>query len=255
MRASLLPRGAKLVGAIRGHGDLTIAGEVEGPIELDGQLTIEREAIVRGDVRVRSVVVRGELVGAVHAETSIRLEAGARVIGDARAERVSAAEGALLRGRIRMSGGDRMRRTAGGTITAPFTSSGNVASPSPTLAGGFRVAIEEPNRDVDFERRTLAGWPAKSEAVRTDRDAELSRSAGVPVLASEPKPGPAPDSVPPTEPSTDHAIDLRATASRVAVPRPAPAKPKPPPPFVPALGRVKSKGRDQGAEPSRGGRA
>ena len=133
MRTSRLPHGAHFDGRIRGQGDLIIAGEVDGPIEIDGQLTIEATGVVRGDIRARSIAIAGQVEGNAHAIELIRLEPGAKMIGDARAERVSAGTGALLRGRIRTSTeraqNERMRRTSGGTLLAPFSSSGGIAAP------------------------------------------------------------------------------------------------------------------------------
>ena len=137
MQGSRLPRGVVLEGSVRGQGDSWIAGEIQGPVEIDGQLVIEPTGVVRGEVRARSIAIAGVLEGNATAIELVRLEPGARMVGDARAERVSAAAGALLRGRIR-TGQDRaqqerMRRTTGGTLLAPFSSSGSVRAPSFTL--------------------------------------------------------------------------------------------------------------------------
>ena len=137
MRTSSIPAGAIVEGSIRGAGDLVVRGTVEGPITLDGTLTIDVAALVRGEVRARAIVVRGTLEGTAHASEVVRLEAGARLFGDVFAERISAASGALVRGRVRMAGAERLRRTVGGTIEAPFSSAGMIeapaVAPSPTI--------------------------------------------------------------------------------------------------------------------------
>ena len=171
MRTSRLPHGAHFDGRIRGQGDLIIAGEVDGPIEIDGQLTIEATGVVRGDLRARSIAIAGQVEGNAHAIELIRLEPGAKMIGDARAERVSAGTGALLRGRIRTSTeraqNERMRRTSGGTLLAPFSSSGGIAAPilndSPlrmaTLPGYFvpvEVEALKPERAVEHAPERIA---------------------------------------------------------------------------------------------------
>ena len=126
MRTSSIPAGAIVEGSIRGAGDLIVRGTVEGPITLDGTLTIDVAAIVRGEVRARSIVVRGTLEGPAHATELVRLEPGARLLGDVHAERISAASGALVRGRVRMAGAERLKRTVGGTLQAPFSSAGSL---------------------------------------------------------------------------------------------------------------------------------
>ncbi|MDQ3030942.1 MAG: polymer-forming cytoskeletal protein, partial [Myxococcota bacterium] len=117
-RGSVLPQGMTLAGEIRGQGDLVIAGTVEGPIAIDGHLTIEPTGSVRGEVKSRALVLRGTLVGHAIADETIRLEAGARMVGDARAERVAVVEGALLRGRITMTGAQPSRRSSAGQLAA-----------------------------------------------------------------------------------------------------------------------------------------
>lgn len=213
---SRLPRGVVLVGSVRGQGDLHVAGEVEGPIEIDGQLVIEAEGRVRGDVRARSVIVHGRLEGHATAVELVRLEAGARMVGDARADRVSAAAGAQLRGRVRTSQErahfERMRRTTGGTLLAPFSSSGALLAPSssgtassplePTVAAVAPSESTPPNIDrapIDEQaaaqpgpgRRRRARRDTSSEfaleaAVRDDEDAHMARRPAAPT--DEPPP-------------------------------------------------------------------
>lgn len=103
-RTSVLPAGLTLRGSIEGKGDLVVAGTVVGPIELDGDLLIELDGAVRGDVRVHGLTVRGLLTGDATAKSSIRVESSATVVGDALAPRVNIVEGAKIRGRVRMTG-------------------------------------------------------------------------------------------------------------------------------------------------------
>ncbi|MFN9813947.1 MAG: polymer-forming cytoskeletal protein [Deltaproteobacteria bacterium] len=221
---SRLPRGVVLEGTIRGQGDLRVAGEVEGPIEIDGHLMIEAGGAVRGEVRARVVTIAGVLEGNATAAELVRLEAGARMTGDARAERVSAAQGALLRGRVRTSQEraqlERMRRTTGGTLLAPFSSSGALAAPLPAPAETStppRPAPEAP-RAIDPVQAEVAVAHLAREAVIDARDPAL-----VAAQAS--------------------ALALRA-ASRQGADELAPARSdRPPPPVIPSIGRRRAKRR------------
>ncbi len=137
-RGSVLPEGMAFTGEIRGQGDLIVAGSIEGPIAIDGHLTIEASGSVRGEVKARAMVLRGTLVGPAIADEIIRLEPGARMVGDARAERVSVVEGAMLRGRITMTGAQPSRRSTAGHIEAPLMSAsspGTLRSPAPVFSG------------------------------------------------------------------------------------------------------------------------
>jgi cytoskeletal protein CcmA (bactofilin family) len=100
----VLPAGLTLTGSIEGKSDLVVAGTVEGPVELEGDLVIEVGGAIHGDVRVHALTVRGVLTGDAFATTSIRVEPSAILVGDAAAPRVNVVEGAKIRGRVRMTG-------------------------------------------------------------------------------------------------------------------------------------------------------
>lgn len=226
---SKLPRGVTLVGSIRGQGDLRIAGEVEGPIEIDGLLVIEPSGVVRGEIRARSITVAGQLEGNATAVELVRLEPGAKMVGDARAERVSAAAGALLRGRIRTSQEraqlERMRRTTGGTLLAPYSSSGMLAAPgtspgvvrAPSSAGSVASVVRE---DAPApRRRDTEPLPPLADVVRDELGVDPVR-----VRSEEIAPEPAENEAPASQASD--------------------AEDRPPPPVMPSLGRRRASRRN-----------
>jgi cytoskeletal protein CcmA (bactofilin family) len=88
-RVSTLGAGLSFVGNARIDGSLTIAGEVQGNIELQGggsgHVTITQSGTVVGDVRARNISVLGQTVGTL----------------DASGGRVSLHDTASVSGRIR----------------------------------------------------------------------------------------------------------------------------------------------------------
>ena len=249
MRTSRLPHGAHFDGRIRGQGDLIIAGEVDGPIEIDGQLTIEATGVVRGDLRARSIAIAGQVEGNAHAIELIRLEPGAKMIGDARAERVSAGTGALLRGRIRTSTeraqNERMRRTSGGTLLAPFSSSGGIAAPifndaprTATLPGYFApVEVEALKPETLKPERVVARAPERVAERAAERAPE--RVVERPLEA---KPSPLQVEVKGPDLKAEFAketvrVDTRETRSSATPPRP----------LMPVIGRQKAVRREGSA--------
>jgi cytoskeletal protein CcmA (bactofilin family) len=229
-------------GSVRGQGELWIAGEVEGPVEIEGRVVIEPTGVVRGEVRGRAVVVAGVLEGDATAIELVRLEPGARMVGDARAERVSAAAGALLKGRIRTAQDraqlERMRRTAGGTLLAPFSSSGTLQAPAdvsgsvgPERAGDASppVVAREPGRapnDTGWEQAGAAAMRAPSVEVAKTNVVEARPAR--PVVERVPVPVPARAALPAARPREDD---------------------RPPPPVIPALGRRRAQRREPGGAP------
>lgn len=236
MRTSKLPHGAHFDGRIRGQGDLIIAGAVDGPIEIDGQLTIEATGVVRGDIRARSIAIAGHVEGNAHAVELIRLETGAKMIGDARAERVSAGTGALLRGRIRTSTeraqNERMRRTSGGTLLAPFSSSGSIAAPV--------------FHDAPLRTTTLPGYFAPVEA-ETTQPVERIIERPVEAKALPPKAEVAIEKPAEQKPAEQKSAEQKPAKPVVqAEAREAQAPAVPPRPVMPVIGRQKAVRRPEG---------
>lgn len=262
-RGSVLPEGMALEGEIRGQGDLVIAGSVEGPVAIDGHLTVEPTGVIRGEVKARAIVLRGTLTGPAVAEETIRLEPGARMVGDARAERVSVVEGALLRGRITMTGAQAARRSTAGQVIAPRSSAGGVAAPAPappspspaSTAGiaprssaGVLLAPRERER-----RRTRADEAEELDARPTGRFVRRG-DALVPAEPTEPalRPAEAAPRPAPVEPALRAASAepaLRTAEVRPAEVRPAEARPprgRPPEPVIPGVGRQRARRKDGG---------
>lgn len=88
-RVSTLGQGLSFVGTARIDGSLTVAGEVQGDIELagsgSGHVTITQTGTVVGDIRARNISVLGQTVGTL----------------DAAGGRVSLHDTASVSGRIR----------------------------------------------------------------------------------------------------------------------------------------------------------
>ena len=89
-------------GSIVGDDDLTIEGQVEGSVRIEGALTIGDEAAVKADVAAASVSLDGQLEGSVESGSSLVLSEGAVIIGTVSTKRLSVAEGAKIKGRIEM---------------------------------------------------------------------------------------------------------------------------------------------------------
>ena len=97
---AVLGRGLKVVGRVRGEGDLRVEAEIEGDVSASGALHLDEAASVRGTVDADSVVVAGELDGEARARRSVLILATGRVRGDVHAPEVSLEPGGGLDGRI-----------------------------------------------------------------------------------------------------------------------------------------------------------
>lgn len=99
--ASVIAKGQRVEGAIRGAGSLVVEGEIEGSVNLD-RLTVESSGVVHGDVDAAAVLVLGRVEGNVDASQRIDVKASAVVHGDVRAPTIVIEEGAEFRGNVHM---------------------------------------------------------------------------------------------------------------------------------------------------------
>jgi cytoskeletal protein CcmA (bactofilin family) len=89
----------KIRGEFSGTENLTVDGEVEGIIRLEGAcLTVRSEGYVRATVIAQDVVVLGRVDGEIRASGLVTLRGTAIVQGDVFAARLSIEDGATLRG-------------------------------------------------------------------------------------------------------------------------------------------------------------
>ena len=82
--------------------DLTLYGQMEGTVTLEGghTLTIGRFADIRAAIDAKSVVVQGTVTGNITAREKIEIQTTGTVAGDVYSPRLSIADGASLRGKV-----------------------------------------------------------------------------------------------------------------------------------------------------------
>ena len=97
---AVIGSGTRIHGRVTGEGNLTIAGTVEGEINLRGNLSIEGDGTATSDVVAHDVTVAGNLEGNVEASGAVRLTAGSRTRGTVRGATISLEEGARFTGHI-----------------------------------------------------------------------------------------------------------------------------------------------------------
>ncbi|GMO42560.1 MAG: hypothetical protein Ta2B_22820 [Termitinemataceae bacterium] len=92
-----------LKGVLHFRETLCIRGKFSGTIEADGNLIIDKEAVVNADhVYVNSLTVYGNISADIQAQDKVDLMSGAQVCGDISAERLRIADGVLFEGQCSM---------------------------------------------------------------------------------------------------------------------------------------------------------
>lgn len=111
-RASVLGPASKVAGDLVADESVEIQGLVEGCVRARrSRVTVAREGLVQSRIEARSVRVLGSVRGNVSAEDWVEVKAGGMIRGDVRAPRVILHDGAIVTGRLDMSGAS-IRRTA-----------------------------------------------------------------------------------------------------------------------------------------------
>lgn len=106
-KESLIAANLFIEGKIQGSGDVRVAGQFKGDVDVQGDLTIEVGARVTGAVRASKVVIAGELDGNVVSATRVELLATGIVNGDIKAGSLTVASGSRMRGQVDVGAEDK----------------------------------------------------------------------------------------------------------------------------------------------------
>jgi cytoskeletal protein CcmA (bactofilin family) len=94
--------GSKVDGDLAVRGSARILGEVEGELQVTGDLDVELGACVRGNIRAERARVAGRIEGDVHVRDSLELRTGAHLRGDVYAKSFRIQDGAIFQGQCHM---------------------------------------------------------------------------------------------------------------------------------------------------------
>ncbi|MGH9392897.1 MAG: bactofilin family protein [Terriglobales bacterium] len=101
LESSHLGKSFRFKGDITGTEDIFIDGEVEGSIQLPGQLvTVGPHGAVNADIQARELVVHGKVKGNAKAHDRIEVSRTGSVLGDLAMSRISIQDGAFIQGRV-----------------------------------------------------------------------------------------------------------------------------------------------------------
>ena len=84
----VLSAGVSITGSLKFSRELVIDCEVEGSIDSEGRLVVEKNAQIKGEIRAGSVTVFGTVEGNVTATERCELRAGCTLRGDIEAPRL-----------------------------------------------------------------------------------------------------------------------------------------------------------------------
>lgn len=125
---NVLSSDVEIKGSIKFSHDLIIDGKIEGEVTSDGSLTVGENALIKGEIKTRSVTLFGKVEGNITVQERCELKANAVLIGDVAAGTLAIEEGATFLGRSQVG------KSAGAGARPP----GAGAPGGPGLSGGPR---------------------------------------------------------------------------------------------------------------------
>jgi len=99
---SLGPRD-RVVGLLYVDGDLRVGGVVEGELEITGDLEVDDAATIKASVAARQVSIRGQVSGPVVARKRLVVARSGSLIGDVQVPRLVVQDGATFSGNVSMT--------------------------------------------------------------------------------------------------------------------------------------------------------
>jgi cytoskeletal protein CcmA (bactofilin family) len=99
---TLIGQGWRLKGRVYGKGTVVFQQAFEGELEIQGRLTIDSSAAVKGMFRSEEIHIRGTVEGSLEGTRMVTLETSARVDGDVTTPRLQMMAGAYLNGNLTM---------------------------------------------------------------------------------------------------------------------------------------------------------
>lgn len=95
---NVLANDVEIKGSIKFSHDLIIDGKIEGEVVSDGSLTIGENALIKGEVKTRSVIIFGKVEGNITVQERCELKSNAVLVGDIAAGTLAIEEGATFMG-------------------------------------------------------------------------------------------------------------------------------------------------------------
>jgi cytoskeletal protein CcmA (bactofilin family) len=97
---AMIGSGMKVKGEIRGEGSLTVHGQFEGDIVLDGTLHVGPEGRVDANITARAIVVGGNVRGNLSADTRVEILPTGALTGSVKSSSFAAADGASVKSEL-----------------------------------------------------------------------------------------------------------------------------------------------------------
>lgn len=100
--SSIIGRGAEFKGTLKDEESIRIDGKVEGKIQVEGNVIVGEDAIVKANIEAKSISIGGKVIGDINSEEKVELFSSGSLEGKVKASDITIAEGAFFNGECRM---------------------------------------------------------------------------------------------------------------------------------------------------------
>jgi cytoskeletal protein CcmA (bactofilin family) len=100
---TLIGSNTQITGSISSNGMVRIDGEVNGNINIEGDIFLGESSVINGDVTASNVNIAGKVKGNIFTSGVLRLLPTARLIGDIQVKSFVSEEGSVFEGMCRMT--------------------------------------------------------------------------------------------------------------------------------------------------------
>jgi cytoskeletal protein CcmA (bactofilin family) len=96
---NILSNDVSITGSVRFTNDLLVDGKIDGEIASEGSLTVAENAVIKAEIKTKSVVIYGKVHGNIIATDRIEIKSGSEMVGDVKAATLSIESGAIFVGK------------------------------------------------------------------------------------------------------------------------------------------------------------
>jgi len=100
--ASIIGKGTEFKGTLKDRESIRIDGKFEGKIQVEGNVIIGKDAVIKADIQAKSISVGGKVIGNVDCQEKVELFSSGSLEGKVKASDLTIAEGAFFNGECRM---------------------------------------------------------------------------------------------------------------------------------------------------------
>lgn len=95
---TMVGSGSAFSGDLRVSGGMVVDGDIDGNIEISGNIIVAERARIRGNIEAKSAIISGIVIGDIKAPESIKLMSTSVVIGDVSTRKLNVAEKVVFHG-------------------------------------------------------------------------------------------------------------------------------------------------------------